>query len=194
MSPSRPLACTLLAVALLGAGCTAWLPRSRSDTQTRWHSYDEARATIDAIVPYQTTRADLAARGIDPGDSAVTLLSHMDIASRFPMGGLVSTDEIDPGIRDCIRSGKRCNGYLLTIRHLQRERVGNYWLDAFNFKRETEVSGWTFNALVILVDDVAVYSVWGGQPRLRETELNRNPLGPLQSWGERVTPSPPSPW
>jgi hypothetical protein len=29
-----------------------------------------------------------------------------------------------------------------------------------------------------------VYAVYGGQPTVHETEVNRNPLGPLQGWGD----------
>lgn len=29
-------------------------------------------------------------------------------------------------------------------------------------------------------------SLYGGQPRLHEEEVSRNPLGPLQGWGEGV--------
>ena len=48
------------------------------------------------------------------------------------------------------------------------------------------MSGWTFNALVIMVDDGVVFTVFGGQPRILEHEVIRNPLGPLQSWGEHM--------
>jgi hypothetical protein len=46
------------------------------------------------------------------------------------------------------------------------------------------VTGWNFNALVIFVNDLAVYAVYGGQPVIHELEVERNPLGPLQGWGD----------
>jgi hypothetical protein len=188
----RSVAIGLAALAL--TGCVQLLPRSHGETVTRWASFEEARASIEAIEPYRTTKADLGARGLDPRDPSVTLLSHVDIAGRFPMGGVLRADEVNPGIRDCLVHGKQCDGYLISVRHIHRDRVGNYWADAFNFKRETRVSGWAFNALVIFVDGVAVYSVYGGQPNIQETEISRNPLGPLQGWGERAGAAIPMPW
>ena len=33
------------------------------------------------------------------------------------------------------------------------------------------------------VDDLLVYELVGGQPRIDDVEVRRNPLGPLQGWG-----------
>ena len=52
--------------------------------------------------------------------------------------------------------------------------------DFTNFSRRSETTGWRFNALVLLVNDVVVYRAWGGQPRVMEVEISTNPLGPLQ--------------
>lgn len=167
------------------AGCTALLPKSQAETEAVWRSFDEARIAIEKIEPYKTTRDDLRAAGIGAlGDPTITLLSHVDIAVRFPIGGVLREQDVDPGIRDCLRSGKACNAYLINLRRTNRDRVGNFWLDALRFRREVNVTGWTFNALVIFVDDLAVYAVYGGQPTIRELEVERNPLGPLQGWGD----------
>jgi hypothetical protein len=180
--------CVVLAV-LAGAvsGCTALLPKSQAETDAAWRSFDEARAAIEKIEPYKTTREELRAAGIGaPGDPTITLLSHVDIAVRFPIGGVLREQDVDPGIRDCLRSGKACNAYLINQRRTNRDRTGNFWLDALRFKREVNVTGWTFNALVIFVNDLAVYAVYGGQPTIHELEVERNPLGPLQGWGDWV--------
>lgn len=182
----NPCLCAIVA-ALLVAGCSSLLPKARTDTLTDWSTFDQAKAAVEAIEPYRTTRAELHKMGIGaPGDATVTLLSHVDIAARFPIGGLLNADDVDRGIRDCMKAGKACDGYLLNVRRVSRDRVGDFWLDTFAFKRETDVRGWTFTALIIFVDDVAVYAVYGGQPVVHETETARNPLGPLQGWGEWV--------
>lgn len=53
-------------------------------------------------------------------------------------------------------------------------------MDIFNFRRETDITGWTFNAMILMVDDLVVYTLHGGQPRIHEKEVSRNPLGPIQ--------------
>jgi hypothetical protein len=181
----RAFALTVL-VALV-ASCSALLPKSKAETEAIFRSYDDARTAVEAIQPYKTTRADLKAAGIGTErDPTITYLSHVDIAVRFPIGGVLREDDVDPGIRDCLKAGKACNAYLINIRRTNRDRTGNFWLDAFRFKREVDVTGWTFNALIIFVNDTAVYAVYGGQPTIHESEVERNPLGPLQGWGDWV--------
>lgn len=181
----RSLALCLLVAAL--AGCAALLPKSKAETESAWQSFGEARAAIERIEPFKTTRADLRAAGIGTeNDPTITLLSHVDIAVRFPIGGVLREQDVDPGVRDCLRAGKACNAYLINVKRTNRDRIGNFWLDALRFRREIDVRGWSFNALVIFVDDLAVYAVYGGQPAIHELELERNPLGPLQGWGDWV--------
>ena len=86
--------------------------------------------------------------------------------------------------RDCLKAGKACNAYQLNVRRTYRDRTGNFWLDALRFNRRTDVTGWSFNALILFVDDLAVYAVYGGQPTVHEVEVEKNPLGPLQGWGD----------
>jgi hypothetical protein len=174
-------------VAALAAGCSSLLPKARTETLTGFTSFDEAKAAIDRIEPYRTTRRDLQALGIGtPGDATITLLSHVDIVGRFPLGGVAQPGDVDRGVSDCLKAGRACNGYLINVRRVTRDRIGNFWLDALAFRRETDVRGWSFNALVLFVDDLAVYAVHGGQPVIHESEVSRNPLGPLQGWGEWV--------
>ena len=175
----------LFALAAFLAGCTALLPRSKAETEATWKSFEEARLVVDGIQPYKTTRADLKAAGIGTErDPTITLLSHVDIAVRFPIGGVLREEDVDRGIRDCLKAGKGCNAYQINVKRTNRDRVGNFWLDAFRFRRETDVNGWTFNALVLFVQDTVVYAVYGGQPTIHEMEVERNPLGPLQGWGD----------
>lgn len=177
----------LLALAAL-SGCSGLLPRSDIATQQTWTDYDSAEAAIEKIVPMQSMRAELAADGIDPRtNAAVTILSFSDVVQRFGVAG-IKQEELDPGIRMCLTAGKACTGYSILVRRTDQKRIGNFWLDSFNFRRETDITGWSFNALVLFVDDQVVYTLHGGQPRVHEKEVTRNPLGPLQGWGQQVGP------
>ena len=174
---------------LLGllSACQALLPEMNSKTQVPWETFEAARDAIERVKVNQTRREQLTADGLDPyTNPAVTLLTYPDIVQRFAVGSAVRPEELDRGIRECLAAGKRCAGYSIVARKSKRERVGNFWLDSLNFRQETDISGWTFNALIIIVDDIVVFTVFGGQPRIREHEVMRNPLGPLQGWGEKV--------
>lgn len=175
-----------LGALLLGA-CASLLPVSSTVTEVEWNSFEEARSTIEKITATTTRREDLSSLGIDPArNPSVTLLTYSDILLRFPVGVTLRPEELESGLRACLSAGQRCTGFSVAVRKLRRTRTGNFWADALNFRRETDVTGWTFNALVLMVDDVVTYSIWGGQPNVHEHELVRNPLGPLQLWGEHL--------
>ena len=174
------------AVALAAlCGCSELLPRGQEEVHSPWHNFTEARDAIDRIAPEKTTVAELRDLGIDPYLSPnVQLLSYSDILLRFPMTMSDGRDHLDAGLRRCLESGKACTGYAIAVRETHRDRTGNFWVDTFGFKRVTDVTGWSFNALILLVDDQVVYTLYSGQPQLREQEVTRQPLGPLQGIGE----------
>ncbi len=187
----RALSAALPALLISGvlSGCQSLLPAARDDTQVSWQTFDEARAAIDRIEPFHTTRSELAAEGIDPvRNASVTLLGYPDIVQRFAAGTAVLPDQLDPGIRKCLVAAKGCTGYAIAVRRVKRDRVGNFWLDALSFRREVLITGWSFNATVLFVDDQAVFAVYSGQPSMRDTQVTRNPLGPLQGWGDYLRP------
>ncbi len=174
-----------VAFAFLGAasfaGCAALLPSGSSATQESWPDFESARGAIERITPHHTRRAELAAAGIDPYKiPVITILNYSDIVQRFAVSGAVRREELDAGVLECLQAGKTCTGYAIQIRSATRKRNGGFWMDVFNFGRETDVKGWTFNALIVMVDDLVVYTLHGGQPRIHEKEVVRNPLGPLQ--------------
>jgi hypothetical protein len=72
------------------------------------------------------------------------------------------------------------------VARISKARTGNFFADFINFKRRTETTGWRFNALILMVNDVVVYRAWGGQPVVNEVEVNTNPLGPFQDMGPAV--------
>jgi len=186
--PAATLRAALAALCLLlAAGCADLLPKASSETASAWRSFEEARASIDRIVPYRTTAAELKAQGLDPfATPNVQLLTYSDILLRFPIGASFPMDRLDKGLRECLEAGKECVGYSVAVREVRRDRIGNFWLDALNFRRVVDVTGWSFNALVLVVEGRVVYVLHGGQPALREQETSRQPLGPLQGWGEAL--------
>ena len=186
---ARQVGCALCALVL--AACQALLPESQVETPVEWTSFEQARDTISAFKPFVTRRDEVAARGIDPYQNpAVSLLAYADIVQRFSAGNALRAEEYDSGIRRCLTAGERCSAYSIQARRVKRERIGNFWLDSLNFRREVETTGWSFSALVVLVDDLVVYTTYSGQPNIRDYERTRNPLGPLQGWGDQLRAIP----
>lgn len=175
----------LLIVSLALAGCTSLLPRGDSVVEGPWESYDEAQQAFEQIVPHRTTLAELKALKLDPHSYPnITILSYSDVLRRFVPSPSINADELDAGVRECITAKTVCRGLEIDQRSIKRRRVGNFWADFLNFKRHTDVTGWRFNGVLLLRDDVVVYKLVGGQPHIHELEENRNPLGPFQGVGE----------
>lgn len=176
----------LLSVALLAGGCSSMLPRARSES-TPFNSFDEARNAIDSLIPMKSDVAALAKLGIDPVKQPNTsILTHADIVRRFVPSALLKREDLDSGVLACLEARDACRGWEITAARISKARTGNFLADFTNFSRRSETTGWRFNALVLLVNDVVVYRAWGGQPSVREIEVNTNPLGPLQEMGPAI--------
>ena len=174
----------LITLALLG-GCSSLLPRGDTATESPWQDFEDAQKTFDQIVPHRTTVEELRTMHLDPrANPNITLLNYSDILRRFIPSPSVDPKELDDGVKECIAARTGCIGYEVDHRMIKRKRVGSFWLDFLNFKRDTDVTGWRFNAVLLLRDNVVIYKITGGQPKIHDTDLTRNPLGPLQGFGE----------
>lgn len=168
---------------LLTGACSTLLPESHTDT-TSFKSFDEARAAVEALVPMKTDKSTLEKNGFNPTKHPnTTILTHSDVARRFLPSSLLRREDLDPGVLACLEAHDACRGLEIVGVKIDKVRVGSFWADFFNFQRLSKTTGWRFNALVLLVDDVVVYRSWGGQPEVNESETARNPLGPFQDIG-----------
>ena len=178
---------TVLLVCLALSACGSLLPRSSDQTRMVWQEFDQARQSIEQIIPYVTRRAELLSDGFDPyRNPAVTILSWPELLQKFATAEMVKTGILDSGLQACLAAGRRCTGLSISVRRITRQRQGNFWLDSLSFRREVLTTGWTFNALIVFLDDLAIYRAFGGQPKIEELSITRNPLGPIQAWGDSV--------
>lgn len=173
----------LLACAL--GACTTLLPSGSSDTPAGFTSFGEAQAAVQCIVPLQTPASELAKLGFDPlAGSNVTIIPYPDIVSRLAPNPGVPFDKLDPGIRLCIEAQIACRGYLFHFERQDRRREGNFWLDFLNLRRTTYVTGWWFDALIVVTDGRVLFRNFAGQAATDRVEKQVNPLGPFQPAGE----------
>ncbi|MFZ2293950.1 MAG: hypothetical protein WAW46_02810 [Polaromonas sp.] len=93
---------------------------------------------------------------------------------------------LDTGVRKCVEAQAACRGYLFNFERLDRRRTGGFWLDFLNIRRTSNVTGWSFQALVVVSDGTVLFRNYAGQPQIDRVDRQRNPLGPLQSAGESV--------
>jgi len=169
------------------AGCSSLLPHAHTNIVGPWQNYHEAQQAFDKIIPYQTTLEDLRTLKLDPESNPnIGILNYSDVIRRFIPSPSVNAEDLAPGVKECIMAKAACNGYEIVQQSTTRKRYGNFWADFMNFKRKVELTGWNFSGVILLKDNVVIYTLAGGKPAIRELEESKNPLGPFQGEGESM--------
>jgi hypothetical protein len=164
---------------LTGMGCANLLPSEKRTIQSPWETFNDAKAAFDKIIPYQTTIKDLERLHFDPFTTPnIEILTYLDIIQRFS-----KRSAIDKEIQNCISAKEACQGYEMNQERISSERYGNPCLDILNFRRKTKKSGWKFNVLIVMENNLVIYKLWSGKPKIDEMTDKKNPLGPLQDMG-----------
>lgn len=176
--------CCLAGISLALAACASLLPDAQQETKTPWTSYADAQAMFARIIPGTTTVAELKAMGLDPDITPnVALLGHADVLRRLVATSTFDISYLDHDLHVCATKGETCFAFEIEQTHIERKRFGNFWLDFLNFNRKTDVSGWQFDALVVINKGKVVYKLWSGKPSIHSYEDEHSPLGPLQGLG-----------
>lgn len=179
----------LLALVLcLAPGCSGMLPVAKTTDETRWESFEQVKGSFDLITPFATTKADLQKLGFDPYQTSnIQILNYLAIIAKFMPNTNITKADLPPGLQGCVEATDSCIAYELKTQNLKSQRHGSLFLDLFRFKRQSHQSGWRFSAFIVLVDDLVVYKLWDGQPRIEGEVFKKNPLGPLQEPADLAT-------
>src|SRR5690349_230857 len=171
---------------LLVTGCGGLLPRTSNVTKSPWASYRDMQLTFDKIIPGKTNMAELKELQLCPETNPnIAIINYSEILTRFLPNPSLTLADLDGGVRDCIAAKTGCRGLTLTHKQTVRNREGNFFADVFGFKRETFITGWAFNGLILMKDDVVIYKLTGGQPQIQEYEHVTSPLGPVMGIGQK---------
>jgi hypothetical protein len=173
--------CFLSLVVLVLASCSNSLPKGEATRKSQWGTFEEAKASYDSVVPFETVTADLKELGFDPYSTPnVKILSYLDIIKKFNPSNSVRQEDLPPSVRACVAVREACLAYEASPGVNKSQRVGNVFLDLLKFKRDRIETGWSFNALIVINHNTVVYKIWSGVPIIDEKETRDNPLGPLQ--------------
>ena len=177
----RLVRCLLVAAVILLTGCSSLLPSKKDETVTSWEEFEQVKEAYDKIT-LGNSRAELKELGFDVDNSPnIQLLSYLDVADKIDT---IPMTQLDPGLQECLQRRDECQAYEIDLKKLRGKRIGNFWADFFNFRRRTDATGWRFNALLVMIDDRVTYKLWSGTPKVELYEEKRNPLGPLQTFGD----------
>lgn len=171
----------LVAAAAILADCGESLPRSELETTSTWPTFEAAKAAYDEVKPSVTDVDALHRMGYDPyGGTNVQILSYLDVSRRFLAGDPQAVANVPPPVRTCLKAQNACKGYEVNLRRIHRKRKGSTFLDLFNFRRRTYETGWIFKALFVIHNNLVVYKLWSGIPKIDRRIRAENPLGPIQ--------------
>lgn len=165
------------------SGCSSQkvLPSSVEKSDSPWADFGSAKDAYDLIIPDYTSIEELKELGYDPYSMAnVAILTYLDVIQRFMPNQAIRVSDLPSGVQRCIKAQDACYALEATPGVTEKSRYGNAALDVMNFRKRTELSGWNFDALIVVVDDVAVYKIWKGTPLSKKYDDKKNPLGPIQ--------------
>jgi hypothetical protein len=181
---------------LIFTGCESLLPSSKATVNSPWQDFDSAKLEYEKIIPEKTTVDDLKRMSFNPKEVPnIRILNATEVTVLFMPNPSIKIEDLDPGIQKCIQNKHRCTAYRIEPGVLNVDRIGNFWLDLFTFKRHTINSGWEFRGLITIVDDVVTYrDPPGGRPLVKTEEVVTKPLGPLQEIGGVIVTEAPKLW
>lgn len=169
---------------LCSSGCGSLLPSERAEVQSPFSDYLDAEMRYSQAIPGLTNRAELFSLGFDPlAQGNGRMLSFIDVRLMFVQPN-IPISYLPDGLVQCLEAKDRCVGYAFEFTKTDTQRVGSFWADVLNFRKQRALQGWAFRAVFVLVDDKLVHKVSNGEPNIRRFEVKRNPLGPLQGAGE----------
>ncbi len=176
------LALWILIITQITMGCSNLLPTVEQVTVSSWNSYGEVQQSFDKITLGKTTTEELKELGFDPfANPNIKLLNYLELTRIFIPNNSIRLTDLHSDIQTCLKVKTACQGYEVSPKFVNAERYGNAALDVLNFRRKTRTTGWKFQGLIILNENLVVYKLQSGQPNILELEDNKNPLGPLQS-------------
>jgi hypothetical protein len=181
---------------LIFTGCANLLPSTKITVKSPWVDYNNARLTYEKVIPGSTKVEELKKLGFDPDTVPnIRIMTVTEIVGVFLPNPSMRIQDLDQGIQTCIASKDRCTAYQILPSVLNADRVGNFWLDLFTFKRHTINTGWEFRGLITIVDGVVTYrDPSGGRPLIHTEQLETKPLGPLQEVGGVIITGIPKLW
>ena len=175
-------ACCLTCL-LLASGCSSssYLPSAQETIQSPWETFNDVKSAFDKITPHQTNSDDLRQLGFDPFTTPnIQLINYLDITQRFMPNQSIRLEDLDESLQECLNDRERCHAYEVNLSRSDQERYGNVFMDLFNFRRKTKMTGWAFQAIIVMQNNLVTYKIWSGKPKIDENKDTKNPLGPLQ--------------
>jgi hypothetical protein len=171
----------LLALLTLTTGCQHLFLSNRSATQSPWTNWDQVTVAFNQIVPNHTTKADLKRMKFDPSVTPnICIMPFVDIVPIFMPNPNIHMGDLPVGVQVYVEAKTNNCAYRVQLEDVRENRHGNLLMDVFGFKRQTHNSGWRFKGLILIKNNVVVYTLSSGEPNISSEDSITKPLGPFQ--------------
>jgi hypothetical protein len=171
----------LLSLLTLTTGCQSLFLSNRNATESPWTNWDQVTIAFRQIVPNQTTVNDLKHMGFDPTVTPnISIMPYVDIVPIFMCNPNIHMSDLPVGVQVYVESKTNNCAYRVVLEDVRAKRHGNLLLDVFGFKRLTHNSGWRFKGLILIRNNVVVYTLSSGEPNISSEDSTVKPLGPFQ--------------
>jgi len=156
------------------------MPTERKIAVSNWKSYQSAIEDFNRIEPNKTTLADLKKIGFDPNITPNTVfLDPISIRNIFLGNNSIRIDDLPKDLQEYLRDFNECRGFKFKQEAIFTKGEGSILSRLLKFKKEDIISGWMFEAWIFMKKDKVVYTLWLGNPNIREIRTQKNPLGPF---------------
>ncbi|HEV2327685.1 MAG TPA: hypothetical protein VGY56_02725 [Verrucomicrobiae bacterium] len=171
----------LPALLMLTTGCQSLFVSNHTATQSPWTNWDQVNIAFNRIVPNHTTVTDLKRMKFDPSVTPnICIMPYVDIVPIFMPNPNITIADLPIGVQVYVESKTNNCAYQVQLEDVREKRHGNLLLDVFGFKRLTHHSGWRFRGLILIKNNVVVYTLSSGEPNISAEDSNLKPLGPFQ--------------
>lgn len=185
-----------IALLMLG-GCASMnaklLPSKVATTTHLCKSYAEAKTIYDSLEPYKTTLADLEKTCFNPNQPNTNILSPRLIQQMFLSSPAVKFENLPEGIQECLKEFVSCKGFDSPLKDVLDKAVGNVVTRAFRFKRDNLATGPDISFQFFFLGTMMVHKDYFGTPNVNRISKERNPLGPIQEFGDFIIKMAPTP-
>ena len=168
-------------------GCQGLFSSHQSVTTSLWTNWDQINLAFEQIQLNQTTLKQLHQMGFDPKATPnIKIMPYVDIVPIFMPNPNIHMNDLPIGVRVYVEAKKNSLAYYVEMEDVHEKRHGNILLDIFGFKRRTHQSGWRFKGIILLKDNVVVYTLSSGEPDISREDTSTKPLGPFQDMSDAL--------
>ena len=177
-------------IALIGvlARCESFGNRTEKETtNSTWTSIRQIQWGFRAIEPYKTKTDNLAQFGFGENSPNVKKIDYLRLQEYLLGSNKDSGKDILPqAVQTCLSLKDACKGLVVKVRDTNKQGLESFSSRVLNGQKTTEITGWEFEAVIVLQSDLVVYA----KPRNEESNIRTmtEEKDPRSLWEKMMAP------